>query len=76
MTEAGDTFDEWASQPFAPNHLRENGVATEVGERVAHALEYIAAQLGEISRKMDHIGSGFTATREDFESMNELLKKL
>lgn len=70
-----DAFSEWASEPFYPHHLRGNG-GTEVGERIAHALEYIAAQLGEISRKMDHIGSGFSATKEDFESMNELLKKL
>ena len=67
---------EWASQPFHPDHLRDNGSAADVGERVAHALEYIAAQLGEISRKMDFIGSGFTATKEDFEGMTELLKKL
>lgn len=76
MAEDTDAFGEWASQPFLPDHLRENGSGTEVSERVAHALEYIAAQLGEISRKMDHIGSGFTASKEDFEDMNELLKKL
>lgn len=76
MTEAVDEFNEWASRPFFPDHLRENGSATEIGSRVAYALEYIAAQLGEISRKMDHVGSGFTATKEDFESMNELLRKL
>jgi hypothetical protein len=76
MAGEADAFSEWASQPFFPDHLGENGSGTEVGERVAHALEYIAAQLGEISRKMDHIGSGFTASKEDFEGMNELLKKL
>lgn len=75
MAGESDAFSEWASQPFFPDHLGENG-GTEVGVRVAHALEYIAAQLGEISRKMDHIGSGFTASKEDFEDMNELLKKL
>ena len=71
-----DSFTEWASQPFRPNHGRNNGQSVDVGERVAEALEYIAAQLGEICRKMDHIGSGFGATKEDFDQMNELLRKL
>ena len=71
-----DSFTEWASQPFQPNHGRSNGQGADVGERVAEALEYIAAQLGEICRKMDHIGSGDSATKEDFEHMNELLRKL
>jgi hypothetical protein len=76
MAAETDRFGEWASEPFFPDHLRSNGSGTPVGERVATALEYIAAQLGEISRKMDHIGSGFTASKEDFEEMNELLRKL
>lgn len=71
-----DAFTEWASQPFQPAHLRGNGAEVPVGDRVADALEYIAAQLGEIARKMDHIGSGYGASREDFDRMNELLKKL
>lgn len=76
MTNEIDTFNEWASQPFCPRQDRDNGQGADVGERVAEALEYIAAQLGEICRKMDHIGSGFGATKEDFEQMNELLRKL
>lgn len=71
-----DSFTEWASRPFQPDQARDNGQGAEVGERVAYALEYIAAQLGEICRKMDHIGSGYGATKEDFEQMNELLRKL
>ena len=71
-----DTFAEWASQPFRPSQCKGNGEAGDVGERVAEALEYIAAQLGEISRKMDHLGSGSVGTKEDFERMNELLRKL
>ena len=71
-----DAFEEWASRPFAPTNLRENGSATSINERVACALEYIAAQLGEISRKLDHIGSGASPSREDFDAMNDLLKKL
>lgn len=71
-----DSFTEWASQPFRPNHGRGNGESAEVGERVADALEYIAAQLGEMSRKLDHVGSGFGGTKDDFEQMNELLRKL
>ena len=71
-----DSFTEWASQPFRPVHGRNNGQSVDMTERVATALEYIAAQLGEICRKMDHVGSGDTATKEDFEEMNELLRKL
>lgn len=71
-----DAFTEWASQPFEPLHLRDNGHAAEPAERVATALEYIAAQLGEICRKMDHIGAGYPGAKADFESMNELLRKL
>lgn len=71
-----DSFTEWASQPFRPNHGRDNGQGADVGERVAEALEYIAAQLGEICRKMDHVSSGGAATKEDFEQMNDLLRKL
>ena len=76
MAQASEVFAEWASQPFHPDHIDDNGAAVDVGLRVAVALEYIAAQLGEISRKMDHVGSGFSATKEDFDAMNELLKKL
>lgn len=76
MTSDVDSFIEWASQPFQPSHGRGNGVGDDVGQRVAEALEYIAAQLGEMCRKMDHIGSGSATTREDFEQMNELLRKL
>lgn len=76
MAGATDVFAEWASQPFQPTHIDDNGAAMDTATRVAVALEYIAAQLGEICRKMDSIGSGFGATKEDFEEMNELLKKL
>lgn len=71
-----DAFTEWTSQPFQPQHSASNNGAADVGDRVALALEYIAAQLGEICRKMDHIGSGFSSTKEDFDRMNELLRKL
>ena len=76
MAVSTDLFSEWASQPFQPNHIDDNGAAVDTSTRVAVALEYIAAQLGEISRKMDAIGSGFGATKEDFDAMNELLGKL
>ena len=76
MADPTDVFTEWASQPFQPAQPGGNVVAAETGIRVAVALEYIAAQLGEISRKMDMIGSGFGATKEDFDAMNELLSKL
>lgn len=76
MASDADSFAEWASQPFRPSQWKGNGEASEVGERVVDALEYIAAQLGEISRKMDDLGSGYVATTEDFEKMSELLRKL
>ena len=71
-----DAFSNWASLPFQPEKTDPNGTAIDVQTRVVTALEYIAAQLGEISRKMDHIETGKSATREDFDKMNELLKKL
>jgi len=76
MAGGADIFTEWASQPFQPSHIEGNGAATDISLRVAVALEYIAAQLGEISRKMDGIGAGYGASKEDFEAMNELLRKL
>ena len=76
MSSDVDSFTEWASQPFRPNHTRGNGQGVEVGERVAEALEYIAAQLGDICRKMEHGGSGYGATKQDFEQMNERRRKL
>ena len=76
MARETEMFSEWASQPFQPNHIDDNGGALDVSLRVAKAVEYISAHLGEISRKMDVIGSGFGATKEDFDDMNELLKKL
>ncbi len=76
MPNDADSFDEWTSRPFQPVRLHRDGPQMEVGERVVEALEYIAAQLGEISRKMDHVGSGFTASKEDLEQMKDLLRKL
>jgi hypothetical protein len=38
----------WASNPYQP-------VALEPELRVAHALEYIAAQMGQISAKLDRL---------------------
>lgn len=76
MSKTTDAFAEWASQPFSPNHLEENGRAADVGERIAVSLEYIAAQLGEICRKMDHLGAASETARDDFERMNELLRRL
>ncbi len=71
-----DAFSDWASLPFQPEKTAEGGGTADVPARVATALEYIAAQLGEISRKMDTIETGVSGRREDFEKMNELLKRL
>jgi hypothetical protein len=45
-------IENWASQPFMPVP----GASTEM--RVAAALEYIAAQLGQINVKMDNMVDG------------------
>ena len=45
-------IENWASQPFMPVP----GASTEM--RVAAALEYIAAQLGQINVKMDNMADG------------------
>lgn len=71
-----DCFEDWASRPFKPARLRRNGAPVEIGDRVVEALEYIAAQLGEICRKMDHVGADARPTREDIEEMKDLLRKL
>jgi hypothetical protein len=73
----GTEFDEWASRPFRPNPAGlPDGKGSDVSLRVADALEYIAAQLGEICRKLDHVGLGQAADAEDFEQMKDLLRRL
>jgi len=47
------TFKERVSRPFEPLQVRLGGKDPPTDERIAHALEYIAAQLGEINRKID-----------------------
>ena len=71
-----ECFAEWASRPFEPARLRQDGSKVETGERVVEALEYIAAQLGEICRKVDHVNAGFRPSHDDIEEMKALLRKL
>lgn len=46
MSTEQERFAKMASEPFQPQNL-----PTEL--RIANALEYIAAQMGDINRKMD-----------------------
>lgn len=44
--------DRWAhmtSTPYQPVHVADAGL------RIAHAMEYIAAQLGQINAKLDRV---------------------
>ena len=71
-----ERFEEWASRPFQPCRLRRNDAELDVGERVVEALEYIAAQLGEIARKLDHTNAGLRPSQQDIDEMKDLLRKL
>jgi hypothetical protein len=48
-----DRFRQYAGQPFAPPIADTGSIDTTMALRIANALEYIAAQLGEINRKLD-----------------------
>jgi hypothetical protein len=50
-------FEAFYSTPFVPSNVSGNGIDIDAQLRIAHALEYIAAQLGEINRRQ--------ASRED-----------
>jgi hypothetical protein len=52
-----DMFEAFYSTPFVPSNVSGNGIDIDAQLRIAHALEYIAAQLGEINRRQ--------ASRED-----------
>jgi len=43
-------YDQWVNSPFRSANAGGASIATDI--RVAHALEYIAAQLGQINAKL------------------------
>ena len=47
-----DRFNHYASKPFVPPVALGGTLDASTGLRIANALEYIAAQLGEINRKL------------------------
>jgi hypothetical protein len=67
MTTDDDKFERVARAPFIPGHVK-------VEFRVANALEYIAAQLGEINRKLDRFN--VPSTKDSLQDQVDLLHKL
>ena len=54
-----DHFKQYVSQPFAPPLADTGSLETTIAIRIANALEYIAAQLGDINQKLDTLnGAG------------------
>jgi hypothetical protein len=54
---ASKRFQTRANAPFEPLlQTTGQGIDLDASLRIAHALEYIAAQLGQINEKLDHIG--------------------
>ena len=53
-------WDRRKSEPYVPASVAaaKTGIAPTAENRVAHALEYIAAQLGEINAKLSVIADG------------------
>jgi hypothetical protein len=61
-----ERFTARASQPFQPEPPSASGTGLDVDAtlRMAHALEYIAAQLGQINAKLDALVSGLARPRQ------------
>ena len=49
---AKDGFADSATKPYVPAQQSGTGIDVDVQLRIAHALEYIAAQVGQISELM------------------------
>lgn len=56
--DAKDQFDRLAFEPFEPARH------ADAQERIAHALEYIAAQLGEVNQRARRKGEGLAKPDE------------
>jgi len=51
-----ERFAQTVSEPYSPSHpATGTGPETDAALRIAHALEYIAAQLGQINSKFDKL---------------------
>ena len=51
-----ERFAQTVSEPYSPSHpATGSGLEADATLRIAHALEYIAAQLGQINLKFDKL---------------------
>ncbi len=51
-----ERFAQSVNEPYSPPRAAaSSGIETDPGLRIAHALEYIAAQLGEINAKISRM---------------------
>lgn len=51
-----ERFAQRVNDPYSPSRAAaSNGIETDPALRIADALEYIAAQLGQINSKMDRV---------------------
>lgn len=57
MSAEQDQFKHFAGQPFIPPLASGGSIEMTIGLRIANALEYIAAQLGDINRKLSIINA-------------------
>jgi hypothetical protein len=52
---AAERFARDANLPFQPGYPKTGNPDTDAALRIAHALEYIAAQLGQVNAKLDKL---------------------
>ena len=52
---AAERFARDARLPFQPVHPKTSNPDTDAALRIAHALEYIAGQLGHLNAKIDKL---------------------
>ncbi len=50
-----ERFAQSVDEPYSPANAAGVGLETDVTLRIAHALEYIAAQFGQINLKIDEL---------------------
>ena len=61
--QAAARFAARTSQPYQPTMPSTGNLQTDHVVRIAHALEYIAAQLGQINSKLDAIVADYPKPR-------------
>jgi hypothetical protein len=64
MSIEDERWQHMANQPFKPSSQAANHAELQAALRVAHALEYIAAQLGMLNAKIDKL-TGELAKQRD-----------